>query len=120
MQAVLYTNQLEPITVVDIPMFLWDMLSKGQHIRLAVQEPVGLTPYKYEEAICLNMKTVTVYGERILRRKSEALMLFTEDEESALMLKADFLPGQRGELEARDRKSFANGFIKALENFSNG
>jgi hypothetical protein len=116
MQAVLYTHALEPITVVDIPIWLWDRLLAGEVIRLAVQEPPKLVP-SFESVVNTKLRIVNIFGERIRRREHEALMLFTSDEESALILKADFLPGQRGELQSRERRAFAKGFIKALYDF---
>ena len=116
MHAVLYTHQLEPITVVDIPMFLWDRLAKGENIVLAVMEPVKLTPYTGGE-IGPALRRVAIFGERLRRREHETLMLFTSDEENALMLRAEFLPGQRGELRNRERGAFAAGFLKALQEF---
>lgn len=113
MNAVLYTHQLEPITVVDIPMWLWERLAQGQSIRLAVMEQPSLVacdaPPTYSPP-----KMVEIFGERIRRREHETLMLFTADEENALLLKAEFLPGQRGELRNRERGAFAAGFLKAL------
>jgi hypothetical protein len=116
MHAVLYTHQLEPITVVDIPMFLWDRLARGETIMLAVMEPVLLRPYTAEE-IGPAPRRVAIFGERHRRGDHETLMLFTRDEENALMLKAEFLPGQRGEVRNRERGAFAAGFLRALQEF---
>ena len=114
MQAVLYTHQLEPITVVDIPMWLWERLAQGQTISLAAREPVS-----FEDSPCYRpIRKVDIFGELMRRRGHETLMLFTSDEENALLLKSEFLPGQRGELQLRERSAFAKGFMKALQNFS--
>lgn len=113
MNAVLYTCQLEPITVVDIPVDLWRRMARGERIVIAVMEP----PKLVDVFVCDQYKpprTVTIFGERIFRNGHETLMLFTGDEESALLLRADFLPGQRGELQNRERRAFAAGFIEAL------
>jgi hypothetical protein len=116
MNAVLYTHQLEPITVVDIPMWLWERLAQGQTIRLAVMEPTRLVPTDGAPAYS-PLKMVEIFGERIHRSEHETLMLFTSDEENALLLKAEFLPGQRGELRNRERGAFAAGLLKALQEF---
>ena len=117
MHAVLYTHQLEPITVVDIPMFLWDRLAKGETIVLAVQEPFKPTPYTGGPIDAAPCRRVAIFGERIRRREHETLMLFTADEENALLLRAEFLPGQRGEVRNRERGAFAAGFLRALQEF---
>lgn len=117
MQAVIYTHQLEPITVVDIPMWLWERLMRGDFVRLAVTEMVPVAslhaPPSYEKT-----RVVEIFGDRLRRGKYESLMLFTSDEENALLLKADFLPGQRGELRSKERGAFARGFLDALSHFS--
>lgn len=62
-------------------------------------------------------KLVSIRGERIRRFEHETLMLFTEDEETALLLRAEFLPGQRATLQDKERRAFAKGFLKALQDF---
>lgn len=121
MHAVLYTQALEPITVLDIPMRLWDMLARGELVKLAVREvspPVpsdGETPGHRD----LKFRTVDLYAEKFRYRSTETLMIFTRDEEHALLLQADFLPGQRTEVRRRqaDHRSrgFAEGFLHAID-----
>ena len=41
-------------------------------------------------------------------------MLFTHDEETALQMKAAFLPGQLGAIQGMQRNAFAQGFLTAL------
>lgn len=41
-------------------------------------------------------------------------MLFTHDEETALQMKAAFLPGQQGAMQDMQRIAFAYGFLTAL------
>lgn len=42
-------------------------------------------------------------------------MLFTPDEENALLLRASFLPGQHNAVRNKERNAFAAGFLKALQ-----
>jgi hypothetical protein len=113
MNAVLYTHQLEPITVVDVPQWAWQRLAKGDAIRLVVQ--VQYQPWSDDAGTAMCPPSVTITGERIRRGEHESLMLFTADEGHALRLRADFLPGQRGELQQRERGAFAKGFLDALQ-----
>jgi hypothetical protein len=117
MYAVLYTHQLEPITVVNIQMSLWNRLANGQIIQLAVMEPFKMTPNTVLPVDAEPCRCVAIFGERIKRREHETLMLFTADEENALILRAEFLPGQRGDVRNRERAAFAAGFVRALQEF---
>lgn len=119
--AVLYTRALEPITVIDVPMRLWDLLSSGQRVKLAVREALatplsGETLSNYRD---IKYRTVILYAEKFRYRDAESLMLFTEDEEHALLLQADFLPGQRTEVRRRQAnhraRGFAEGFLAAID-----
>lgn len=118
MNAVLYTHDLEPITVLDVPVWAWARLRKGEPIRFHVIEPVRFhlrNPQQVEDAVTrMPLRTVEVTGEVLRRRGAETMMLFTRDEESALLLKADFLPGQRREQQTRERGAYAHGLMTAL------
>jgi hypothetical protein len=96
-------------------MWLWRRLWDGGTIELAVQEPIDWKTLSRSDATCI--RTVRVIGEKLSYRQHEALMLFTEDEEDALRLQADFLPGQRNELQEQKREAFAAGFVSALQTF---
>lgn len=113
MNAVLYTEDLEPITVVRISEFLWGRLRMGEQVRLAVPVELKLAQC-HSTAMREQFKTVTIYGELLRRRGHEHLMLFTTDEENALALKAEFLPGQNGTMQRRERSAFVRGFLEAL------
>lgn len=118
MYAVLYTRQLEPITVVDIPMFLWKRLSNGESINIAVVEMLDYRDLRTPGPPSMDrVRVVSVYGVRLRLHEHETLMLFTGDEESALLLQAEFLPGQRRELQGREQSAFARGFVRALNEF---
>ena len=92
MKAVLYTTQLEAITVVDIPMFLWDMLSMGMRVKLPVFLPPAMVPTS-RRAASVSI-AVEVFAEPLRRKNHETLIIFTHNEEDALLLKSSFLTGQ--------------------------
>lgn len=116
MHAVLYTNQLEPITVVDISMDLWALLERGDHVLLRVDVPLKFNSHRSIEDF-LAPPMVAVFADRIRRGEHETLMIFTDDEELALLLRADLLPGQHREVQHRERKAFVRGFLKALQQY---
>lgn len=109
-RAVLYTHDLEPITVLQLtPQARSYLLETGQ-VALAVREP--FTWDGREHAMC---RTVRITAEVFCRRRQRSLMLFTEDEEAALLLQAAFLPGQQRELNERRDAAFARGFLAAID-----
>lgn len=116
MNAVLYTNDLEPITVVRVSQFLWDRLARGETVHIPIIESPSLVHYNAPPDFCtpLRTRTVRIYGELLHRKGSKHLMLFTHDDENALALRAEFLPGQNAEVQRREKRAFAVGFIDAL------
>lgn len=110
--AVLYTNDMEPVTVVSLPAWAWERLGRGDVIRLEAMEP--LRPGALYGADWPRLRVVAIRGEVIVMRGKRSLMLFVDDEESALLLKSEFLPGQRREVcHLRDRAR-ATGFLQGL------
>jgi hypothetical protein len=113
MRTVIYTNDLEPITVVDLSAFAVRHLEKCRTVRLFVMNPVVF--YEDSDAISIpSGKTVTLYAERFVRNGTSNWLMFTNDEESALLLKCAFLAGQQSELNNRERDAFAEGFLYSL------
>ena len=116
MRVVLYADDMEPITVIDLPEFAERYLAERGMVRLAVQMPMMLSFLMAQQAPGIEdgLRTVTIFSERLMRHGREHMMLFTRDEESALLLKCAFLPGQQAGLQERERAAFARGFIDAL------
>lgn len=113
MRVVLYADDMEPITVIDLPEFATRYLNEHGMVRIAVQMPVIVTPQAASQMLP-SLPIVTIMSERFIRRGQEHMMLFTNDEESALLLKCAFLPGQQAGLQERERKAFASGFLEAI------
>lgn len=112
-RAVLYADDLEPITVLELPAFVRDHLERHGVVRLPVMEPIG---YVGAPSLPCNdsMRVVEVWAERFVRKGQSHLMLFTRNDESALLLRAAFLPGQRREMNDQRAQAFAKGFMDAL------
>lgn len=111
--AVLYTDDMEPITVLQLSPLARDLLIRRGHVALQVLEPASLTlagPPMTE----VRCRKLVISAEMFRRNDRKHLMLFTGDEETALLLRAAFLPGQQRQ--ARDERSaaFARGFLHAL------
>lgn len=115
MRVVLYADDMEPITVIDLPTLAEGYLNEHGIVRLAVQLPPMLSVLAAQQMPRFDdCKTVTIFAERFVRHRREHMMLFTRDEESALLLKCAFLPGQQAGLQERERDAFARGFMNAL------
>lgn len=118
MRAVLYADDMEPITVIDLSEMCEKALNEGARVLFDV--PLPLTLLDIESLTAQHplernqLKTVEIFAERIIRNGREHMMLFTRDEEGALLLKCAFLPGQQAELQERMREEFDLGFMKAL------
>lgn len=115
MRAVLYAYDFEPITVIDVPEWAHEYMNQRQCFALAVCEP---PPVRFCDAgvpATHSYRIVRIQCERLRRGRTTHWMLFTNDEESALLLRAALLPGQLGEVQERQRAAFSKGFWAALQ-----
>lgn len=117
MRSVLYTPDMEPITVIELKPWALDYLRTNRRVVLSVTPPLSLQKMvnlSDEELSKCVFHTVTIYPERFVFYGKETMLLFTRDEESALLLSSAFLPGQWKEVQAYERDAFARGFMDAL------
>lgn len=116
MNVVLYTTDLEPITILELPLWLMEQLEKQGAVRIAVLKPPQLV--LEGEALKFEMpETVTVYCERLRwKDNTTKLILVTPDEELALTLKPEWLPGQRAAVQAYQKaiRHLTDQLIKAM------
>ena len=113
MKHVLYTSELEPITIIELNAFCEDYLLKHGRVALPVLDmPHCMKQHSATDK--LQFKTLTILAERFVYYGVEHMLLITGDEETALLLKAAFLPGQTRALnDVRDR-GFVEGFLSAI------
>lgn len=119
MRTVLYTEDFEPITVIELEPWAWDFLREHRSVRLAVHRPVSAYDSQGEEIdprYDMHNWIVHITAEVLVRGKHTTLMLFTRDEEAALLLKSELLPGQHRDVQDREKSAFAKGFLSALNN----
>jgi hypothetical protein len=102
MIVILYTEDFEPIIPIDLPLWLLDRLEMEGAVRVAVNKPKGFTDEKIPVGMVDNedMPTVRIRYEK-LRWHDDTLktILVTPDEELALSLNPDWLPGQRAPIQ---------------------
>lgn len=114
--VVLYTRQMEPITIIALPEEAWAYLRHHGFYRIAVPLMPACTPFDRSLPVPkFDIQTVSIRAERFVHHCANTMLLFTDDEESALLLKAAFLPGQQHALNEHCRNAMANGFLKALQ-----
>ena len=96
MNVVLYTQDFEPITVLDLPTWLLEQMERQGAVRVAVMRPVMKMTESVPVGSVEGPDVVTIYCER-LRWKDGTVkpVLVTDDEELALTLRPEWLPGQR-------------------------
>jgi hypothetical protein len=118
MNVVLYTQDFEPITVLDLPQWLLEQLERQGAVRVAVMRPVqfGENPNVAIGSV-EGPQTVTIYCEK-LRWKDGTVkpVLVTDDEELALTLKPEWLPGQRQRVQSYEKaiRTLTEGLVKAM------
>ena len=98
MNVVLYTEDFEPITVLDLPLWLLEKLEKQGQVQVQVQDPVDVRNLALSEPVnkLKAPRVVTIRCEKLhWKGKFVKSVLITPNEELALILRPDWLPGQR-------------------------
>lgn len=117
-RAVLYTLDFEPITVVELSQAARERLECKGEVTLQVIEMMPLEFMRQADRINpAKTKTVRIFVEEFRRGSHSHLMLFTPNDENALLLKSAFLPGQRKEVRDERAEAFVQGFMKALSSY---
>lgn len=116
MRRVLYTPDLEPITIIELSPNVERTLQARDCFVVTVRPKISLRDFAATDPkeSFVSCQSVRIVAERLWYRNVESIMLITQDEEPALMLKSAFLPGQHKEVHAVRNKAFAEGFLTAL------
>lgn len=123
MNVVIYTDDLEPITIIDLPIDFCRMGYERRFVRVAVMMPISVMletdPMLLEDYIVTlkfdKLKKSNKRGEMI-----ESWIITTDDEVLALKLKPSWLPGQRGAINDYERviDSLSNALLSTLRGAS--
>lgn len=119
MNVVLYTQDFEPITVLDLPLWLLDQLERVGAVRVAVVRPLSMHSVREPDSLVMHPynDVVTIYCEKLRWRDGRTKpVLVTPDETLALLLKPEWLPGQRQAINAYKQtiRSLTDQLVKAL------
>lgn len=111
-QAVIYTSDMEPITVINMKPWYWEFLYKHTMINLAIVDSPRVS---YDaDFIYQQPRYIAVYADMLYRHNEMFMLLRVEDEVTALLLEPGILPGQRRMFNEEKKKAFARGFLEAL------
>lgn len=115
MRVVLYTQDFEPITVLDLPMWALEMVSERRMVRLAVMPKFEFHMPADQTINTDDLKIVEIRSEWLVWKDgSKKQILTTNQDESALLLKPSWLPGQQSDI--NDYKRDIRGLASLLAN----
>lgn len=100
MNVVLYTRDMEPITVFDLPMWALEFAQRMGRVRIDVADPVDMKqPMPGQRVDSLRFHIVTLEFHRLLlSRDRESWIVTVDDDVLALKLRPSWLPGQRAKI----------------------
>ena len=116
MNVVLYTNDFEPITVLELPQWLLEQLERQGSVRVAVLRPPR-TVLQSEPVNFESLEVVTIYCERLQWKDGTVKpVLVTDDEELALTLRPEWLPGQRQRVQSYQKaiRGLTDSLVRAM------
>lgn len=118
MNVVLYTQDFEPITILDLPTWLLEQLERQGSVRVAVLKPLQISAdTKVAVGSLEGPEVVTIYCERLRWRDGTVKpVLITYDEELAMTLRPEWLPGQRAAVQGYQKaiRQLTTNLIRAM------
>lgn len=118
MRVVLYAHDMEPITILELSPWAYKFIQERGQVMLPVFRPIELSYRAQTDLAPERFYQVQITSEKMHRNGETHLILFTHNEENAMLLKAAFLPGQQWALKEIKREEFAKGFLTALDKLS--
>lgn len=114
MRTVLYTHDMEPITVIELRPWQVEYLGREGVVTLAVMPEDEYPEAADDQAAAVSLRTVRMTAEWFYRNGERRMLLFTRQEETAMLLECQFLPGQRRKLKEHEREAFSRGISAAF------
>lgn len=106
MNIVLYTRDMEPITVIDLPLWALEYGEQRRYVQVELMDPVPWPPHPVGQLVAvdhLTARRVTIEFVPIHLRGKRSWLAMVDDEVLALNLKPSWLPGQRGAINQYER-----------------
>lgn len=117
MNVVLYTEDMLPITVLDLSHGQLEFLKETGRMRIPVMRALTqVAPTSVPELAWGPVDVVDVWIEPLWRNGRRHWLMFTgyQFEELALEMPSTYLPGQRKQLNEDRKEAFARGILAAL------
>jgi hypothetical protein len=110
--AIVYSKDFEPISHIPMTDEIYRYFMQYDIVRFPVQKAVDAKVYYSGEPIPMEPPlTAEIRAMRVFSPDGIRLILIAETEETALLLRNTFLPGQTKELNYIKTTSFVKGFI---------
>lgn len=119
MNVVLYTTELEPITILDLPLGVLEFGEREGLVYIDAAPPLNFqsmceptTPVEL-----MTFRHVALRFHRLLFYGQESWIITTDDEDLAMTLKASWLPGQRREINQQRAtiRDLSNALLRAMQ-----
>lgn len=115
----------EPLTVIEVPIRFMREIEEGRrdrrlrfpaHPPLSVTIDPPITPLSAHAGYVVDLKFEPIYRGSSYRDGERPFMWVcsTDDPETALLLRAVFLPGQNREVQRREEAAFLGGLMRAF------
>lgn len=121
-KAIIYSQEMEPITAIDMSTEMYNYFETYDIVRFPVMKPINPTslncegPFpKYEQHLIAEIRAVRILDNS---SKSVITLLFTNNEETALLMKTTILPGQVSHINYLKSQAFAKGMLEAIKGFT--
>ena len=112
MQVVLYTSDMQPITVLDLHLSAIEFIRRNGLMRFAVPSPPLVIPFTGNIPVFDSLRTVTIFMDILYNSRGMPYeILYSHDEESALIMKSAFLPGQLHAMQDREKRAYCKGIL---------
>lgn len=118
MNVVLYTIDLEPITILDLPLGVLEFGEREGMVCLEAMAPLSfhrMCDPGYPDELTFHQVRLRFHKLRFYGK--ESWMITTDDEELAMTLKPSWLPGQQGEVNRQRAaiRDLSNALLRAMQ-----
>lgn len=113
MRTVIYTDDMEPITVIDLPYQAYTIYKP--YWRVPIMEDISIENFSLaESAIPATFKFVDICRETFIRKGKKHPFFFSNDEEFALLMEPCALPGQIKYIRDENKRKYIQGFLAGV------